>query len=145
MSMLYEVMLHVRKRTENCWIDPAHCQFDTEFKIENGSITLPDLVKGQYFIIRNSYFNDGVYTYPENDLIDEESRFDIISIKPPKVFVDLVEEIEEWQETYGSKSEKPFTSESFDGYSYQRATNSEGTAVTWKDVFKTRLNEWRML
>ena len=144
MDMLNAVMLHVRKRIENCWIDPENSKEDT-FTIKDGTVELPFLREGQYFIIENSYFNDGVYQYPDYGLIDETSRFNVISIKPPRAFLDLVSEIEEWQEAYGSASIKPFSSESFDGYSYSRATNSEGLGVTWKDVFKTRLNAWRML
>lgn len=147
LNTLYEVMLHVRKQIENCWVDVATSRED-EFEIVGGMIDLPFLVDGQYFIISGSYFNDGLYQYIEGstmELLDEKSRFYIISIKPPQQFIRLVEEIEEWNQKYSSKTTNPFSSESFDGYSYQKATGENGLAITWKDAFKTRLDAWRML
>ena len=38
-----------------------------------------------------------------------------------------------------------YTSESFGNYSRSWATNSKGNVVTWKDVFKEDLNQYRCM
>jgi len=56
---------------------------------------------------------------------------------------ELVEEIEQWCEKNPSG---PYTSESFGGYSYTKATNhATGRPVTWQDAFRSALNQWRKL
>lgn len=148
LNTIYEVMLHTRKRVENCWVDVAHSK-EGEYEIKNGMITLPFLVEGQYFMISGSYFNDGVYQYYSSNVIDglqdEKSTFYVVSIKPPRSFIALCDDIDEWKDKYSSGAESPFTSESFDGYSYQKKSGENGSDFSWKDAFKSRLDIWRML
>ena len=143
-QLTYEVMLHVRKRLENCWIDTDHSREDT-FTVSDGTIELPELIRGQFFIIHGSYLNDGLYRYPATGMADETSKFMVLSVKPPVAFLRVVEEINEWKKNYGAKTMRPFSSESFDGYSYTRLSGADGNGITWKDVFKSKLDPWRML
>ena len=46
---------------------------------------------------------------------------------------------------YGEKSLSPYQSESFGGYSYTKASASNGDQVDWKTVFRSRLNRWRKI
>ena len=64
---------------------------------------------------------------------------------PPAV-VDLADEIQKWQEKNGEVASSPFSSESFGGYSYSKATDEEtGGAVTWQSAFKRQLSAWRKI
>ena len=116
--------------------------FGGEYTIENGSISLPFVVDGQYFKIEGSVLNDGVYSYPCNELLDETFTGRIFPLKVPRTFLDLVDEIEAWQTEYGSKTASPLQSESFDGYSYSRATGTDGNNISWQNAFGARLNIW---
>jgi hypothetical protein len=64
----------------------------------------------------------------------------------PKDFLALAKEIEDWQAKYGDVLNSPYTSESFGGYSYSKASGKNGGgAVTWQDAFATRLNLYRRI
>lgn len=136
--MIFEVMNHIR----NFFETGEHMTAD--YSIKNGTIDLPFLIDGQYFLIEGSVLNDGVYQYPPFDLDDEDFRGTISPLRPPKTFVRLCEEIEEWNEQY-KKNAGPYTSESFGGYSYARATGQNGAPQTWKETFATQLNGWRKI
>ena len=127
-----------------------------EFVIADGMITLP-LLEGQRFLIEGSVLNDGVYTYHEagikNDddsaevgLQDETFAGTICALAVPPAVSALSAEINEWVDKYGSEVNSPYTAESVIGvYSYQKETGGSGAGgtVTWQDVFKNRLNRWR--
>lgn len=137
--MLYEVMREVN----NYFIRE---QYSGSFSIIKGQLEFPfTITKGQYYLIENSEYNDGLHQYEvENDtLTDEVFNGRISKCVVPKKFVDLVLDIDEWIKKYQSSVQSPFTSESFGGYSYSKATNSSGSSVDWRDVFKTQLNTWR--
>lgn len=137
--MLEEILAHLK----NWFLVPNGIHTDT-YQIQDGSITLPFLVSGQYFRIVGSVFNDGLYRYPADDLTDEVFDGAIWALAIPKAVLSLAEEITAWQEKNGDAS--PYTSESFGGYSYSKATNTQtGQAATWQDVFRGRLNTWRKL
>lgn len=136
--MLGELLAYLR----NWFIAPDGVHKD-EYTIENGSISLPFLVHGQYFRICDSTFNDGVYCYPVFDLTDEMFKGTVWALKVPPEVITLAEEIESYNEKYGSES--PYTSESYGGYSYQKATGENGAALSWKSTFSARLNRWRKL
>lgn len=134
--MLYEVMRYCR----NFFVEKG---VDGKFKIENGTIDLTDLVKlNQYMLIEGSVFNDGVHKYTDElQLVDEEFEGRITALNIPQGFIDLVDEMKSFQEKYG---DNPFTSESFGGYSYSKATGKNGV-ITVFEHFKTRLSAWRKL
>lgn len=115
-------------------------RYDDTYTIEDGGITLPFLVDGQYFRIVGSLFNDGVYQYPA-ELTDETFDGSVWAMAIPKALLSTVEEITTWTAKNGDSG--PYTSESFGGYSYSKATNSKGMAVGWRDVFATQLAPWK--
>lgn len=114
-----------------------------EFTVQGGQLTLPFLQPGQYFRVVGSVFNDGLHQYPVADLTDETFTGSVWALAVPKAVIELAEEIDAWQTKNGDPG--PFTSESFGGYSYSKATNASGMAVGWQDVFKSRLNDWRRI
>lgn len=114
-----------------------------EVTVQGGQITLPFLQTGQYFRVVGSVFNDGLHQYPVADLTDETFTGSVWALAVPKAVIELAEEIDAWQTKNGDPG--PFTSESFGGYSYSKATNASGMAVGWQDVFKSRLNDWRRI
>lgn len=114
-----------------------------EFTVQGGQITLPFLQTGQYFRVVGSVFNDGLHQYSVADLTDETFTGSVWALAVPKAVIELAEEIDAWQTKNGDPG--PFTSESFGGYSYSKATNASGMAVGWQDVFKSRLNDWRRI
>lgn len=114
-----------------------------EFTVQGGQLTLPFLQTGQYFRVVGSVFNDGLHQYPVADLTDETFTGSVWALAVPKAVIELAEEIDAWKTKNGDPG--PFTSESFGGYSYSKATNASGMAVGWQDVFKSRLNDWRRI
>lgn len=109
----------------------------SDFEVSEGKLTLP-LLDGQYFIVHGSVLNDGLHQYGDTDLKDETFTGCIHVCKIPQAFINLASEIKEWRDKY----ETPFTSESFEGYSYSKASGKSG-ALTWQDNFRSRLNAWR--
>lgn len=113
------------------------------YVIKGNSIVLPFLSDGQYFRIAGSILNDGVHQYPANDLKDETFSGVIWALAIPNAILNIVDEIVVWTAKNGDFS--PYTSESFGGYSYSKAINSRGVAVSWQDVFAARLSPWKKL
>lgn len=114
------------------------------FTISNGAIEGYSLPEGQYFRIVGSVFNDGVYKFPTTDLKDEVfASGSVWDLAIPKELVELSTEIDAWVAENDKVLNSPLQSESFGGYSYTKATNSKGGAITWKDNFADQLNTWR--
>lgn len=115
------------------------------FTIKDGSIApLKFLQDGQYFTIVGSVFNDGVHKYPTDVLIDETFDGTIRTMAVPPAFIALSEEIKSYKESEPAKP-SAYTSESFGGYTYTKATDKNGVPASWKKVFADRLNEWRKI
>lgn len=135
--MLEEMCVECR----NYFIKDIH--FGT-FKIESGAIEPLDfLQEGQYFRIVGSVLNDGVYQYPSSELVDETFNGAVWAMSVPPSFIALSAEIKNWQDKDGKPS--AYTSESFGGYSYTKATNAKGQVATWKDVFASQLDAYRRM
>jgi hypothetical protein len=120
--------------------------YERTFTIENNTMELPFLQKGQYFRICGSVFNDGLHKYGDSgDQLQDETFIGAVwALSVPKAVVDLAVEIEAWQAKNGEAAQSPFSSESFGGYSYTKATDSTtGRSVTWETAFRSRLNPWR--
>ena len=130
------------------------------YVIENGSLSpLPSLKDGQRIFIVGSDLNDGVYTYHEtgikNDddtevagLRDETFAGSVCALAVPPTFIALAGEINTWVDSYGDSANSPYTSENVIGvYSYTKASGGTGAGGTvgWQDVFKDRLNRYRRL
>jgi hypothetical protein len=119
------------------------------YTIQDGGITLPFLQDGQYFRIVGSLFNDGLHQYnPAMEMLRDET-FDgsVWALAIPKAVVELAGEIAAWQEKYGAVIDSPYTSESFGGYSYTKASgagDSTGSG-SWQAAFRSRLNPYRKL
>ena len=139
--MLEQVLMHLK----NWFLVPGGIHEGT-YTIEDGGITLPFLVNGQYFRICGSVFNDGLHQYPASDLKAETFDGAVWALAVPQAVIELAAEIEEWQKKNGDASVSPYQSESFGGYQYSKATDSAtGGAVTWQSAFRGRLNAWRKL
>lgn len=139
--MLEDILRHLN----NWFLVDIH---EGTFTVENGGIALPFLRTNQYFRIVGSIFNDGLHQYPATDLTDEEFTGTVWALAIPKPLLALAHEIEVWQEKNGDIVASPYTSESFGGYSYTKASGGKAdtSAVTgWQDAFRIRLNAWRKL
>lgn len=138
--MLTEICAELR----NYFEVPNGRHFGT-FTISGGSIAPLDfLQEGQYFRIIGSVFNDGVHQYPGSDLTDEVFYGAVWAMAVPPTLIALATEIEEYNKSDAGKA-SPFTSESFGGYSYTKATDASGAPIGWKKAFASRLNQWRKL
>lgn len=122
--------------------------------------TIPyELLDGQRFRVRGSALNDGIYTYHaagvKNDddnaaspLADETFTGSIDAMGVPKAFTALVSEISAWVQANAAALSSPYTSESFGGYSYTKATGSganAGGVLGWQDMYRAKLNAYRKL
>lgn len=147
--MLEQVMRHVR----NYFIKGHRIG---EFSISDDMISPHDfLLDGQRFYITGSFLNDGVYTYHPSGIRDDDDKeeigltdetFDgvVYALAVPPTFIALVGEIEEWVGKFGEAANNPYQSESFNGYSYSKASDgSTGGGPTWQSTFRSQLNQWR--
>lgn len=122
-----------------------------DFSIEGGSLASVNfLLDGQYFKIHGSVLNDGIYQYPAYDLKDEDFTGEVWALAVPPSVIELSEEISNWQAANADIIRSPFTSESFGGYSYTKASGNSGngsnfSGTSWKSVFADRLNTWRKI
>lgn len=122
------------------------------FTIANGTMEVDFLQENQYFRIVGSVFNDGVWKYPADDMVDESFSGVIWAMGVPPSLIALLSEIKAWINQYGganSSLNSPFTSESFNNYSYSKAsgTNADGSyaPISWQNIFAKRLDRWRKL
>ena len=116
--------------------------------ITGGSLAVDGIQNGQYFTIAGSVFNDGLHQYPCYGLTDETFEGTVALCAIPKQLVELADEIEAWTAENAKALNSPYTSESFGGYSYSKATGSGGNAggiLGWQDMFRSRLNRWRKI
>ena len=138
--MLTEICAEIR----NYFEVPNGRHFGT-FTISGGSIAPLDfLQEGQYFRIVGSVFNDGVYQYPATSLTDEVFEGAVWAMAVPPTLIALAAEIKAYNDSDAGK-ESPYTSESFGGYSYTKATDANGAPIGWQKAFASRLNKWRKL
>ena len=136
--MLTEICAELR----NWFVVPNGVHIQT-YTISGGSISPLDFLRdGQYFRIIGSVFNDGVHQYPAFDLTDEVFHGAVWAMSLPTDLIALSDKIQNYLE---KNPDSGFSSESFGGYSYTRATASDGSVATWKDVFRKDLNRYRKL
>lgn len=129
------------------WFDRGQPKWFDTFTISNGAIDL-DLQDGQYFRIVGSVFNDGVHQYGSDRLVDETFSGSVWAMAVPPAVVALAGDIESWQSKYAEVTQSPYTSESFGGYSYARASGGSGAGAstpTWQSTFASKLNLWRKI
>ena len=124
--------------------------FETEkrfgtFTISDGSISPSNFLQsGQYYRIVGSVFNDGVHRHPAHDLTDETFDGAVWAMAVPPAVVELLSKIDDFEKAEAN-SPTAYTSESFGGYSYTKATDENGLPAGWRSVFKSELNKWRKL
>ena len=137
--MLTEVCAEIR----NYFVKDIH---NGTFEIVGGKITPLDfLQQNQYFRIVGSVFNDGVYkNTAELELTNEIFSGSVWSMAVPPSVIDLAAEIKKYNESDEAKP-SAYTSESFGGYSYSKATDENGAPMGWKKVFASRLNPYRRI
>lgn len=150
--MLTEICAYLKN-----YFDRNQAKFHGSFEIKNGTIeSFNDgdmgLMEGQYFRVIGSVFCDGVWEYGKNDLPhDEVFTGSVWAMAVPQDVIDLSTEISAWIQKYGtvdSTNMSPFTSESFDGYSYsksQRYTNNSSSPSGWQDAFGRRLMRYKKI
>lgn len=132
------------------YFDKGQPKFYGDIHIANGVITNLDFANeiklGQYFRIIGSVLNDGVYCFNSDlVLLDEDFRGTIWLMVVPRAVIALDEEIDKWKEDNAAALASPYTSESFGGYSYSKATGKNGGGYTWQDAFASRLNMYRRI
>lgn len=137
--MLEAVLRHLK----NWFRVPGGIHHGT-FVVEGGSITLPFLSDGQYYRVIGSVFNDGLHKYGNNEQMKPETfQGTIWELAIPPEIVAISEEIGDWNSKNAAKVNSPFQSESFENYSYTKATGQNGGAMGWESAFCSRLNPWR--
>ena len=146
--LLEEVLNHIH----NWFIRDTSAFLDVE--IVDGSLTdkALEFVEGkEFYKIDGSYLNDGLHRVEDADLDAETvERMRISLLAIPKPLLQLVDEIEEWEEKYGDVASGPYFSEEFGGYKYQvRGFSSYGVSGSplsgWRLAFANRLNPWRKM
>lgn len=139
MTMINEICSHIH----NYFAKDEQKHYGA-FKIEHGNIVADFIADGQYFRIIGSVFNDGVYRYPVSGLTDEAFDGAVWAMSLPPELIALSAEIEEYTKSDAGKP-SPFTSESFGGYAYTKATDASGAPIGWQKAFASRLNRWRKI
>jgi hypothetical protein len=148
--MLQQICEHIH----NYFIKESH---ESTYEIADGTISLSFLKNGQRFLIVGSDLNDGVYTYHDsgitNDddteaagLHDETWTGTICALAVPPAVIALSGEVNQWVANYGEAVNSPYTSENVLGvYSYTKASGGTGAggSVSWQDAFATEMNRWR--
>lgn len=117
------------------------------FEIKNGTLVINDMLNGQYFRIVGSVFNDGVYQYPATNLTDEVFDGAVWYMKVPPDALALIAEMTEWEIANAGALNSPYSSESFGGYSYSKASGGSTTggdgSITVFTHFADKLKRWR--
>lgn len=121
-----------------------------KFTVTGGSIeSLPFLQDGQYFRIKGSVFNDGVWIYGSSTFDHDETFYgEIWAMSVPQEIIELSQEIEEWVTDNADALNSPYQSESFGGYSYSKGTsyaNDSSASYGWQNQFASRLSPYRRI
>jgi hypothetical protein len=77
-------------------------------------------------------------------LTDEVFEGAVWAMAVPPTLIALAAEIKAYNDSDAGKA-SPYTSESFGGYSYTKATDANGAPIGWQKAFASRLNKWRKL
>lgn len=106
--------------------------------------TIPaGVVKGQYFLVCGSIFNDGVHKAGENDLTAETFNGSVQPMRVPPAFVELAQKITDYDAKLPSGG--LYVSQSFNGWSGTMATGSDGLPVDGVAHYRREINQWRKL
>ena len=150
--MLTEICQYLKN-----WFEYDQPKFYGKFKIEDGvlmSYNYGDMsiLDNQYYRIIGSIFNDGVYKHGSEQLVDEKFDGAVWLMAVPKDVVNLVNDIENWQNKYGSvdsENMSPYQSESFGGYSYSKSSGGNGSnyesSISWQSAFASRMRRYKKI
>lgn len=148
-GILEQVLWHIHNWFEREQIPVSTCCID------DGSLpTSISIPEGAWYRIQGSLLNDGLHQHPAADLMDETFDGTITVCAIPNALLSVVEEIEDWQLHYSEARRKalssPYSSESFDGYSYTAkdfsgASSASGGLTGWQAAFASQLNPWRKM
>ena len=145
--MIDEICAEIRN-----YFSPPDDRYIGNFSVVNGVIFPSLSFPTDYIRIVGSHKKNGVHQISQNDLIDEpEFHGGVWIMTPPKAFLDLVNDISDWQEKYGgidSMAMSPYASENYGGYGYSKMTGAGSGAsafVDWKSAFAGRLNLYRRM
>lgn len=129
----------------NNWFD--YKRLFGSFTVKGGVLKIDEAKEGQYIRICDSVFNNGVYRYPVSGLKDETFDGAVWLMAVPEEVVSLSNEVDEWKAKYQDFLQTPYQSESFGGYSYSKgsSTASDGTGISWSDIFADRLRRWQKI
>ena len=138
---LYEVLVYLRN-----FFPGEKWQFFGE-EITDKRLSLPGLENGDYYLIEGSRRNNGIHVYGNSDLRNETYTGIVTEVCVPPALLELLDEINAWQEKNAEAVQSPYQSESFGGYSYTKASGNtaSGDAGSWKTVFGPRLRTWRKI
>lgn len=150
-NIVYEVCLEVK----NFFVGASDIHEGT-FTIADGAITNSGfLAENQYFRIKGSVFNDGVYKNTSEEiagLVPETFVGQIWAMRPPTAFIDDCKAIEEWLDKYGgvdSVAMSPYQSETFAGqYGYTKPTGTSANGASpsaWQVAYASSLTKWRRI
>lgn len=149
--MLERVCLYLH----NFFVQSVHTG---DYSIANSAVSLPFAKDGQRIWIVGSSLNDGVYTYYDGRLYDddgieaaagisdEDFSGSVCALAVPSSLLALVSEMREWEASHNEAIRSPYQSESVIGvYSYTKASGSGdgSTGDPVLDQFRGRLAPWR--
>lgn len=148
---IYEVCLEVH----NFFCTGSDIHAGT-YTIAGGELTNCDfLLENQYFRIKGSHFNDGVYQYNADSLaalVPETFVGSIWAMSPTRDFIDLCRKMDEWEAKYGgadSVAMSPYTSENFGGeYSYSKPAGGSadgGAGYSAINAYANDMKKYRRL
>lgn len=138
---LYEVLVYLRN-----FFPGEKWQFFGE-EITDKRLSLPGLENGDYYLIEGSRRNNGIHVYGNSDLRNETYTGIVTEVCVPPALLELLDEINAWQDKNVEAIQSPYQSESFGGYSYTKASGNtaSGEVTSWKTVFGPRLRAWRKI
>lgn len=134
------VLSELCQELKNWFCDEESDIHSGTYAIENGTLSLPFLLQGQYFRVVGSVLNDGVYKYGDAVLQDETFTGAIWAMRIPPSVIELADKIKAWIEKNGDVVASPYQSESWGGYV---CTLKSG--LDWRIVYAGDLNRWRKL
>ena len=123
------------------FFEKAH--YDGEFTIHGGMLDLPEtLPDGAYIAINGSAFHDGVHRIGDAmDIPDETFTGRVWILHPPKSFLEICKEINEYDQ---KNPVGAFQSETFGEYQYTRSGVQTGLK-SWQSAMSQRLNPYRKM
>lgn len=149
LTLLEDVLSHIHN-----WFDRESSVF-TDVEISGGSMPddVSEYVGETFYRIQGSYLNDGVHrSGEESDALRDETvpRCKVSKLAIPRPLLEIVDEIEAWEEKYGEVAKGPYFSERFGGYEYQiRGFSSYGVSGSplagWRLAFANQLSPWRKM